>query len=487
MEMAGPSYEVVVGLEVHVELKTHSKMFCGCANSFGAEPNTNTCPVCLGMPGSLPVLNQEAVRLAVSAALAFNCTIRQRSRFDRKQYFYPDLPKAYQISQYDAPFAEWGSVAIRSGATRRTVRIRRIHMEEDAGKLNHLGQNLQSSAGSLVDLNRAGVPLIEIVSEPDMSSADEARAYLNELRTVLSYVGVSDLRMEEGSMRCDANVSLKPAGFTGSLEDLPRVEIKNVNSLRNVGRAIEYEVERQSRRLAAGEAILKETRGFNDASGRTYSQRSKEEANDYRYFPEPDLPPLVLSEEWIADVRAGLPTLPDAWRTRLGAMGVADQDIETLVREPSQLAFLTRCLDYADDVRLVTTWMLSDMLRLLNAAGLTFAESPVGPERLAELLHLIEDGTLSGRMGKELLEKMFASGESTKTLVDKLGMAQITDDRVLSEKVAAVIADHAKVVEDYRSGKVKALGFLVGQVMKRTRGQASPEVVNRLFREMLDE
>ncbi len=485
--MADPSYEVVVGLEVHVELKTKSKMFCGCANAFGAGPNTNTCPVCLGMPGALPVLNREAVRMAVAAALAFNCTIRQRSRFDRKQYFYPDLPKAYQISQYDAPFAEWGSVAIRSGSTRRTVRIRRIHMEEDAGKLNHLGQNLQSSAGSLVDLNRAGVPLIEIVSEPDMSSADEARAYLNELRTVLSYVDVSDLRMEEGSMRCDANVSMKPVGFVGSLEDLPRVEIKNVNSVRNVGRAIEYEIARQSRLLAAGEAITKETRGFNDASARTYSQRSKEEANDYRYFPEPDLPPLMLTGEWIASVKAGLPTLPDAWRERLTGMGIADQDIETLVHDPAQLAFLTRCLEYESDVRLVTTWMLSDMLRLLNAADLTFAESPVGPEQLAELLHLIGDGTLSGRMGKELLENMFATGKSAKTLIEQLGMAQITDDRVLREQVTSVIADHAKVVEDYRSGKAKALGFLVGQVMKRTRGQASPEVVNRLLREMLDE
>ena len=484
--MVDTAYQVVIGLEVHVELKTRTKLFCHCVNGFGAQPNTQTCPVCLGMPGVLPVLNQRAVELAVKAAMALNCTIRPISKFDRKQYFYPDLPKAYQISQYDFPFAEWGFVPIQTGEGEKRVRIRRIHMEEDAGKLNHLGQSLKEAQASLVDLNRAGVPLIEIVSEPDMCSAEEARRYLNELRTILSYLDVSDLRMEEGSMRCDANVSLKPQGYTGSLEDLPRVEVKNVNSVRNVGRAIEYEVERQAARLSQGQGIVKETRGFDDARGRTYTQRSKEEAHDYRYFPEPDLPPLVLDEAWLKDLERRLPMLPEAWRDKLQNMGIPVKDVEVLVQDPTQIAYLSECLNHSDDVRSVTSWMLSDMLRLLNERGLTFADSPVSPEHLTELLALMAQGRISGRMAKEILEKMFDSRESASVWVDRLGVAQITDDAVLREQVARVLAEHGKVVEDYRAGKERALGFLVGQVMKRTRGQASPEVVNRLLREALD-
>ena len=478
-------YQVVVGLEVHVELKTKTKLFCQCANAFGSEPNTHTCPVCLAMPGALPVLNQAAVELAVKAGIALQCTIHCQSKFDRKQYFYPDLPKAYQISQYDLPFAEWGHVNIVADGQRKQVRIRRIHMEEDAGKLNHLGQSLEQSEGSLVDLNRAGVPLIEIVSEPDMTSADEARRYLTELRAVLSYLDVSDLRMEEGSMRCDANVSLKPEDYTGSLEDLPRVEVKNVNSIRNVGRAIEYEIERQSERLAQGQRIIKETRGFDDARGRTYSQRSKEEANDYRYFPEPDLPPLVLDSSWLARLQAALPMLPDAWRERLESLGLSANEIEVLVQDPSQIQFLQEAMEMTTEVRALTRWMLADMLRLLNERGLSFAQSPVRPAQLVELLNFIADGRISGRMAKEILENMFVSGESAGQLVDRLGMAQISDDAVLRGQVAEVIAEHGKVVDDYHSGKERALGFLVGQVMKRTRGQASPEVVNRLLKEAL--
>lgn len=478
-------YQVVVGLEVHVELKTKTKLFCRCANEFGSEPNTHTCPVCLGMPGALPVLNQMAVELAVKAGAALQCTIHCQSKFDRKQYFYPDLPKAYQISQYDRPFAEWGHVNILADGQRKQVRIRRIHMEEDAGKLNHLGQSLEQSDGSLVDLNRAGVPLIEIVSEPDMTSADEARRYLTELRAVLSYLDVSDLRMEEGSMRCDANVSLKPEDYTGVLEDLPRVEVKNVNSIRNVGRAIDYEIERQRERLAQGQRIIKETRGFDDARGRTYSQRSKEEANDYRYFPEPDLPDLVLDSSWLERMLATLPMLPDAWRGRLESLGVSANEIEVLVQDPGQIQFLQEALETTTEVRAVTRWMLADMLRLLNERGLSFAQSPVRPGQLVELLNFIADGRVSGRMAKEILEKMFDSGESAGQLVDRLGMAQISDDAVLRRQVAEVIAEHGKVVDDYHSGKERAFGFLVGQVMKRTRGQASPEVVNRLLKEVL--
>ncbi len=484
--MVDEAYRVVIGLEVHVELKTRTKLFCRCVNAFGSAPNTQTCPVCLGLPGVLPVLNRNAVSLAVKAGMALHCRIRSVSKFDRKQYFYPDLPKAYQISQYDLPFAEWGFVPIADGAEVKRIRIRRVHMEEDAGKLNHIGQNLKEAEGSLVDLNRAGVPLIEIVSEPDMGSAEEARRYLTELRTILSYLDVSDLRMEEGSMRCDANVSLKPRGYQGSLEDLPRVEVKNVNSIRNVGRAIEYEIERQAARLSQGERVIKETRGFDDGRGRTYSQRSKEEANDYRYFPEPDLPPLVLDESWLAEVQASLPLLPDAWRERLRGLGVASQDVEVLVQDRVQVAFLSEALSFTDDVRAVSSWMLSDMLRLLNERGLGFDQSPVSPKDLVDLLGFIADGKISGRMAKEVLDKMFESGESAAVWVKRLGMAQITDDSLLRGQVAEVLAEHGKVVADYRAGKERAFGFLVGQMMKRTQGQASPEVVNRLLKEALE-
>lgn len=485
--MADWDYKVVIGLEVHVELKTATKLFCACANEFGAEPNIHVCPVCLGMPGVLPVLNGEAVEMAVRAGMALDCTIRPRSKFDRKQYFYPDLPKAYQISQYDLPFAEHGGVAIPVEDGFKTIRIRRIHLEEDAGKLNHLGQRLKDAQGSLVDLNRAGVPLIEIVSEPDLASAEEARQYLAELRAVLSYLDVSDLRMEEGSMRCDANVSLRPPDYEGRLEDLPRVEVKNVNSIRNVGRAIEFEVARQAELLRAGARVLRETRGFDDSTGRTYSQRSKEEENDYRYFPEPDLPPLVLEDAWLENMRQELPTLPRTWREILAGWGIPARDVETLVRDRAALEYLLAVKEVYDDDRQIVIWMLGDVSRLLNAAGRSFAENPVPPVRLAELLVLIGKGAISGRMAKDVLEAMFTSGETASEVVARLGLSQITDEGRLRAEVEAVVGEHAKVVDDYRAGKEKALGFLVGQVMKRTRGQASPEVVNRLLREVLRE
>lgn len=488
--MSERGYEVIVGLEVHVELKTRTKMFCGCPNAFGGEPNRHTCPVCLGMPGVLPVVNREAVRLATRAAMALNCTINPSSKFDRKQYFYPDLPKGYQISQFDLPLAENGHILIRdnAGEVRRRVRIRRIHMEEDAGKLNHVGERMTDAAGSLVDLNRAGVPLIEIVSDPDMRSAEEARGYLAELRTILSYVDVSDLRMEEGSMRCDANVSLCPLDFEGSLETLPRVEIKNLNSLRNVQRAIEYEVERQAELFARGERVRLETRGFDDAKGRTYSQRSKEEAHDYRYFPEPDLPTLVLTGEWLEQQRTSLPDLPDRLRRDLAEEGLAFKDIEVLVSDHHALAFYRQAASkVGGDRQLLANWMLSDFQRLLNAASLGYDESPVSPGHLVELLELINAGTISGRMAKEVLEAMFESGESAAAVVSRLGMAQITDQDALGNEVQAVLGEHPGVVDDFLGGKEKALGFLVGQVMKRTRGQAKPDLVNQLLRAALEE
>ncbi len=479
-------YEVIIGIEVHVELKTQSKLFCGCATRFGMEPNSETCPVCLGMPGVLPVLNGEAIEMAVKSALALHCQVRPFSKFDRKQYFYPDLPKAYQISQYDQPLAEWGWVEIRlSGGAPKKIRVRRIHVEEDAGKLNHMGQRLGDAVGSLVDLNRAGVPLIEIVSEPDLRSAEEARLYLTELRATLSYLDVSDLRMQEGSMRCDANVSLKPVGYQGSLEDLPRVEIKNVNSIRNVQRGIDYEVARQSEVLQAGQRIIKETRGLDDATGRTYSQRSKEEANDYRYFPEPDLPPLVLEPAWIDEVSHHLPDLPATIRQNLMARGLPEQDAEVLVQDREAYDYWSKAIHYHADEKLVANWMLSDVARLINARQESYARCSVGPQGLAELLDLMADGTLSGRMAKEVLEGMFETKETAREVVKARGLNQITDTGALMEVVKTVVADHAVVVADYRSGKDKALAFLVGQVMKATRGQAKPGLVNTLLKEAI--
>ncbi len=479
-------YQVIVGLEVHVELKTNSKLFCLCSTQFGASPNSQTCPVCLGMPGVLPVLNQEAIRMAVRSALALHCQVHAFSKFDRKQYFYPDLPKAYQISQYDQPLAEYGWVGIRSGnGETHRIGIRRIHVEEDAGKLNHLGQRLGDATGSLVDLNRAGVPLVEIVSEPDLRSAEEARLYLTELRATLSYLNVSDLRMEEGSMRCDANVSLRPAEYQGELEDLPRVEIKNVNSIRNVQRGIEYEVQRQSERLAQGERIVKETRGFDDATGTTYSQRSKEEANDYRYFPEPDLPPLELEEAWIKNIGDGLPALPEAIREDLASRGIPSKDAEVLVLDREAYEYWCAAADLYEDERTLTNWMLSDVSRLLNARGESFARASVNPPSLVELLRLIDKGTLSGRMAKEVLELMFESGKSAAMVVEEKGLSQITDTEAIRAVVLAVLREHQAVVADYLSGKDKALAFLVGQVMKRTRGQAKPDLVNQLLRDTI--
>ncbi|MCL5116396.1 MAG: Asp-tRNA(Asn)/Glu-tRNA(Gln) amidotransferase subunit GatB [Firmicutes bacterium] len=479
-------YEVIVGLEVHVELKTATKLFCGCEAAFGADPNSHTCPVCLGMPGVLPVLNREAIHLAVRSALALNCEVRPFSKFDRKQYFYPDLPKAYQISQFDEPLAEYGWVTIRpaSGEGRR-IGIRRIHVEEDAGKLNHLGQRLGDATGSLVDLNRAGVPLIEIVSEPDLRSAEEARLYLTELRAILSYLDVSDLRMEEGSMRCDANVSLRPVGYEGALEDLSRVEIKNVNSIRNVQRGIEYEVERQAEMLLRGERIVKETRGFDDATGRTYSQRSKEEANDYRYFPEPDLPPLVLSAEWIESVRQALPALPDAIREALVSRGIPPKDAEVLVLDREAYQYWLQATERFEDDRLVTNWMLSDVARLINARGESYAKAAVGPDGLVELLELIGSGKISGRMAKEVLEAMFETGKRAEEVVKEKGMSQITDEGAIRSIVEEVLKQHPAVIQDYLSGKEKALAFLVGQVMKQTRGQAKPDLVNQLLKDVI--
>jgi aspartyl-tRNA(Asn)/glutamyl-tRNA(Gln) amidotransferase subunit B len=478
--------EVIVGLEVHVELGTRTKLFCGCATTFGAPPNTNVCPVCLGLPGVLPRLNREVVRLATRAGLALSCTINRESRFDRKNYFYPDLPKGYQITQYERPIAEWGhlDVPLGDGEDRHVV-IRRIHIEEEAGKLMHEGASLWQATGSLVDLNRAGLPLIEIVTEPDLRSPEEARLFLRELVSVLSYLDVSDLRMEEGSIRCDANLSLCPPGFQGPLESLPRVEVKNVNSIRNVVAALESEVERQRRILDSGGRVERETRGFDESTGGTLPQRSKEQANDYRYFPEPDLPPLVLDPAQVDQERRRLPELPRALRARFQAWGISAHDAAVVAQDPGSSGYLVALAVARVDPRVAVTWMLGDLARLLNEAHLGYGESPVTPAGLAELLALIENGTLSGRMAKQVLEEMFRSHKSAAEVVEASGLSQISDQDVLAAEVARAIEQNPAAVQDYQAGKKPALGFLVGQVMKATRGQASPDVVNRLLREQL--
>lgn len=477
--------EVIIGFEVHVELKTASKLFCCCPTTFGETPNTAVCPVCLGHPGVLPVLNREAVHLATRAALALGCTINPVSRFDRKNYFYADLPKGYQISQFDHPLAEWGALTL-PGPDGRVVRIRRIHMEEEAGKLNHEGDNLWTSGTSLVDFNRAGIPLIEIVSEPDMRSPEDGRLYLQGLIRLLSYLDVSDLRMEEGSLRCDANISLRPKGYTGPLEDLPRVELKNLNSIRNVVRGLEYEIARQEACLNTGEAVARETRGFDDATGTTLSQRSKEAANDYRYFPEPDLPLLMLDPTWIETVRHDLPRLPDAWRSEFTAMGLRPQDAEVLISDPALVRFVNATLAAGAPTGDAVTWILGDVARLQNANHLSYGEGPLSPERLARLLALVKGGTLSGRMAKEVLEAVYETNQDPDAIVKARGLRQVSDVAELTVIVGRVVGENPKVVEDFRQGKEKALAFLVGQVMKATRGQAEPAAVNRLLREHLE-
>lgn len=477
--------EVIVGLEVHIELDTRTKLFCGCGTAFGLPPNTEVCPVCLGLPGVLPQLNRHAVALAVRAALALHCQVNTYSKFDRKNYFYPDLPKGYQISQYDQPLAEWGYVDLEREDGVRRVNIRRIHMEEEAGKLSHQGDSLWAAEASLVDFNRAGLPLIEIVSEPDLRSPTEARAYLNELRNVLSYLDVSDLRMEEGAMRCDANISLRPPGFSGNLEELPRVEVKNVNSIRNVVRALEYEVERQRAVMDAGEPVKRETRGFDDATGRTLSQRSKELAHDYRYFPEPDLPPLVLDPAWIEKERQALPILPDARRRLLTEAGLSANDARVIAGDPDVASYFDRVVQAGISPKVAATWILGDVSRLANASSAGFASLGVTPDALAELLQAVDSGQLSGRMAKDVLDDMFLSGKSASAIIQEKGMSQISDPTRIRVEVKTVLAAHPKVVEDFLAGKDKALAFLVGQVMKATKGQAKPDLVNALLRELI--
>ncbi|MGE5590727.1 MAG: Asp-tRNA(Asn)/Glu-tRNA(Gln) amidotransferase subunit GatB [Bacillota bacterium] len=480
------NWETIIGLEVHVELKTQSKIFCNCSTRFGGEPNTQVCPVCIGLPGALPVLNQQALDYAVRAALALNCQIAGYSKFDRKNYFYPDLPKAYQISQYDLPLAEHGYVDFVFNGEPRRVRIRRIHLEEDAGKLLHSEDGgLSSDANvSLVDFNRSGVPLIEIVSEPDLRSGEEARAYLNKLKTILAYADVSYLKMEEGNLRADVNVSVRP---TGSTEFGTRTEMKNVSSFRAVVRGIEYEAERQVKMLEEGGSILQETRQWNETKGVTVALRSKEEAHDYRYFPDPDLPALDISREYVERIRAALPELPDARQARyVRDFGLRDVDAGILTSDLSLAAFYEEAARlYPKDPKAVANWVLGDLLRIMNARAAESDEIPITPKQLADTLKLIDQGTISGKIAKTVFEEMMATGKDPEVIVKEKGLVQISDTSELEKVIADVIAANPQPVADFRGGKETALGFLVGQVMKATRGKANPGMVNELLRRAL--
>jgi len=472
-------YEPVIGLEVHVQLATKSKIFCSCSTQFGSSPNSNTCPVCLGLPGSLPVLNREALTLAVRAALALNCQIAERLKFDRKNYFYPDLPKAYQISQYDKPVSFKGflNVVLKNGEKRR-IGITRAHMEEDAGKLLH-----DQHDDTLVDYNRTGTPLLEIVSEPDIRTPEEAYSYLTQLKAVLEYSEVSDCNMQEGSLRCDANVSIRPAGET---KFGTRAEIKNLNSFKAVQKAIEYEIIRQAEVLDGGGKVVQETRLWNDEKGKTFTMRSKEEAHDYRYFPEPDLVPFTISRDAVSEIQKTLPELPEARRLRFKEdYKLSDYDADALVSEKKLANFYEETCRHTPDPKLAANWLLSELLGHLNARKLPIESSPINPKALGELVSLIQNATISGKIAKDVLPEMIDTGKTAAMIVKEKGLVQITDTGALEGIVAQVIQENEKVADDYRSGKKEAIGFLVGQVMKLSKGKANPGIVNQLLQKKL--
>src|ERR1019366_6509414 len=480
--VARTKYEAVIGLEVHLQLRTKTKIFCSCSTHFGDPPNSNVCPVCLGLPGALPVLNREAVTMALKAALALNCAINPRSRFARKNYFYPDLPKGYQISQYDEPLAENGWVDIEVEKTRQRIGVTRVHMEEDAGKSLHEGFP-DSDRKSYIDLNRSGVPLIEIVSEPDLRTPDEAFEYLTRLKTLLQYLDVSNCNMEEGSLRCGANVSVRLEGAT---QFGTKTEVKNLNSFRFLHKALTYEIERQIEIVDGGGTIHQETRLWDSKEQRTYGMRSKEFAHDYRYFPEPDLLPLVISEEWKAQVRQSLPELPDARRQRF------IQEYALPEYDAAQLTLSKQLADYFEDAargsgepKLAANWVLSELLHLLKDANREITESPASAAHLAELLQLIAKGSVSGKMAKDILGGMFSTGKTAAALVSEKGLAQITDADQIAKVAREIIVANPKQVEQYRSGKTATLGWFVGQVMKATRGQANPQMLQELLKKEL--
>jgi aspartyl-tRNA(Asn)/glutamyl-tRNA(Gln) amidotransferase subunit B len=473
-------YESVIGLEVHAQMRTESKIFCGCSTSFGAEPNTHTCPVCLGMPGVLPVLNRQVVEFALRLALATQCQVAPFSKFARKNYFYPDLPKGYQISQYEQPLAVKGHLAIPLGdATTKRIGITRIHMEEDAGKLVHD----ERKPFSYVDFNRTGVPLLEIVSEPDMRSAEEAVAYLKELRDILVYLEICDGNMEEGSFRCDANVSVRPQGQ----ETLgTRTELKNMNSFRNVQRAIEYEIGRQIRLLEEGGKVVQETRLWDEPRQITHSMRGKEEAHDYRYFPDPDLVPIEVDREWIQRVARDLPELPSAKRARLVSQySVRPYDSEILTGSRALADYFEACAALFPEAQKVSNWVTGDLLRELNQDHRPVEQCPIAPEKLVSMLRLLEEGRISRRIAQGVFEEMYRTGEGPDEVLERKGWATVSDRGSLREVVEQVIRENPKETEGFRGGKTKLMGFFMGQVMKLTQGQADPKAAQQLIEERL--
>lgn len=470
------SYDIVIGLEVHAQLLTRTKMFCSCSADYvGAAPNTHVCPICLGMPGTLPTINQKAVEYTAMTALALNCTIPEHTSFDRKNYFYPDLMKGYQISQHNASIGERGWLAIRSNGSEKRVSITRVHLEEDVAKLWHRGDC------SLIDVNRSGVPLMEIVSEPEIGSAEEARDYLVRLRSILRYLGVCTGNMEEGSFRCDANISIRPSG---SREFLAKVEVKNMNSFKAVYQALEHESRRQREVVERGGEVVQETRGWLDEQGRTAPQRTKEYAGDYRYFPEPDLPPVVLDRAWIEEVRLGLPELPEARKDRLMAQyGLSPYDAGLLTGSRGMADFFEGCVELVGSgkAKTVSNWLLGDFSRLLNATNTEPENARIAPAHLAEMLTLVEDGTIGGPAAKVVLEEMFHSGKRAADIIAEKKLSQISDAVEMRDVVRRVIADNSDAVADYRSGKQQAVTFIVGQVMRATRGRANPAAVKEII------
>jgi aspartyl-tRNA(Asn)/glutamyl-tRNA(Gln) amidotransferase subunit B len=473
-------YETVIGLEVHVELHTKTKIFCGCSTSFGAPPNTHTCPICLGHPGVLPVLNRQAVEYAMKAAMALNCTIATHAKFDRKNYFYPDLPKAYQISQYDQPIGVNGWIDIEVDGKTKRIGITRVHLEEDAGKLTHV----DGGNASLVDFNRVGTPLIEIVSEPDIRSPEEARLYLEKLRAIMLYCEVSDVKMEEGSLRCDANISLRPYGQE---KFGTRTELKNMNSFRSVQRALEYEEWRQAEILDSGGQVVQETRRYDDDQGKTFSMRGKEESHDYRYFPDPDLVRIYIDDEWKARVRESIPELPDSRKARyVREYGIPAYDAEVITTSKQLADFFEESLKYTKDAKAVSNWIMGDLLGYLNANGLEFKDVKITGQGLGEMIGLIENGTISGKIAKTVFKEMLETGKAPKQIVEEKGLVQINDEGAIRAVVEQVVANNPQSVADYKAGKEKAIGFLVGQVMKETKGKANPGLVNKLIVEAIN-
>lgn len=472
-------YEVIIGLEVHAELSTNSKIYCGCTTEFGADPNTHCCPICTGMPGTLPVLNEKVVEYAVKMGLATNCEIAKFSKQDRKNYFYPDLPKAFQTSQYDLPLCEHGHIDINVNGEKKKIGITRIHIEEDAGKLIHDAY----TGDTLVDMNRCAVPLIEIVSEPDIRSADEAVAYMQTLKSILEYLDICDCKMQEGSLRCDVNLSVRKKGET---KFGTRTETKNLNSFKSIHRSIEFETKRQIEELENGGTIYQETRRFDDAKGIGYAMRSKEDAHDYRYFPEPDLAPIILSDEYVENLKKSLPEMPHVRKERyINDYELPEYDAEQLTNSKEVADYFEKVVKLCNNPKAVSNWIMSEFSKMLNEKEITIKESKVTEENLAELLELVQKGTISSAIAKKVFIDMFETGDMAKDIVNKKGLIQVTDEGAILEIVKKIIDNNPQSVADYKAGKDRALGFLVGQIMKETKGKANPQIVNKLLLEEL--